>query len=346
VKAAVLHGPRNLRVEEVDTPRPRRGEVVVRVRATGICPTDLRKYTGAREVRGPVILGHEAAGEVHEVGDGVEWHSVGDRVAVYPFVYCGRCRYCRMGLVNLCVKLGALGLAAELGEVYPGSFAEYIRVPAGNIYEIGDVSFEEAALAEPLSACLHGILACGIKPGDSVAVIGAGPIGLMHIQLAQLAGASLVVASDLLEHRLRKAAELGADATINPEEVDPVEEVMQLTDGVGVDAVIVAVGGSAEARCTEIALKMVAKSGVVNIFAGTWPRTEMHIDPNTIHYGEVTLLGTHLSTPKHFQKALNLIKTGRVKLKEIISHTLPLEEIERAFNIALSREALKVEIKP
>lgn len=347
MKAAVLYGPGDVRVEEVDEPEPMPGEVVVRVLATGICPTDLRKFTGARKIERPLILGHEVAGVVHEVGEGVQDIAKGDRVAVYPFLYCGQCHYCLRGRVNLCTRLGALGAAAELGQVYPGSFAEYIRIPSRNVYRVGGaVSMEEAALAEPLSACLNGNLSCGIGLGSTVAVIGAGPIGLMHILLARAAGASLVIASDLMEHRREKALEVGADFALNPLEVDVVKEVKRLTDGVGVDAVIVAVGGKAEAKCTEDALKMVAKTGVVNIFAGTWPTTLMQVDPNTIHYAEVKLTGSYLSTPEHFKKALNLITTGRIKLKNIISHIMPLDQIEKAFSIALSREALKVEIKP
>ena len=347
MKAAVLHAPKDLRIEEVEMPTAGVGEVVVKVKATGVCPTDLRKYMGASEVREPIILGHEFSGNIYDVGEGVLGLRKGDRVTVNPFLYCFGCRYCRLGRFNLCSNLGALGGAAELGRRLNGSFAEYVKVPAESVYVVGpEVPYEEAALTEPLASCLNGILMCNMKPGDTVVIIGAGPIGLMHLQLARLFGASKVVISDPLKHRRAKALELGADYAIDPETEEPVTRVRDLSGGMGADVVVVATGGRVEATCTEQGLRMVSKGGVVNIFTGTWPSTHVKLDPNLVHYGEVTLLGSHLFTPAIFSRAVKLVSSGRLRLGRIVSNILPLDEIVKAFNIALDKQAFKVELKP
>jgi len=347
MKAAVLYAPKDVRVKEVEMLTAGTGEVVVRVKVSGVCPTDLRKYAGVSEVREPIILGHEFSGDIYDVGEGVLGLSKGDKVTVNPFLYCSGCRYCKLGMFNLCSNLRALGGAAELGRRLNGSFAEYVKVPAENVYVIGpEVPYEEAALTEPLASCLNGILMCNMKPGDTVVIIGAGPMGLMHLRLARLFGASKVMISDPLEHRRAKALELGADYAIDPKTEEPVVKARDLSDGIGADVVIVATGGSVEAACIEQGLRMVSKGGVVNIFAGTWPLTHVKLDPNLIHYGEVTLLGSHLFTPAIFSRAVKLVSSGRLRLGEIVSNIIPLDEIVKAFNIALGKRAFKVGLKP
>jgi len=347
MKAAVLHVPKDIRLEEVEMPVAGPGDVVIKVERTGICPTDLRKYIGVSKVREQIILGHEFSGKIYDVGEGVSDLKRWDRVAVNPFLYCYKCRYCKLGRFNLCLNLGALGGAAKKGRKLSGSFAEYVKVPVGNVYVIGSgVPYEEVALTEPLAACLNGILMCDIKSGDKVVIIGAGPTGLMHLQLARLFGAAMVVVSDPLEHRRAKALELGADYAIDPKVEEPVAKVRGITSGVGADAVMVATGGRNEAICTEQSLRMVSKGGVVNIFAGTWPTTYVKLNPNLIHYNEVTLLGSYLFTPAVFSEAVGLVSSGKLRLREIVSDILSLDEVRRAFDIALGKGSFKVELKP
>ncbi len=347
MRAAILYGPYDVRIEKVDVPEPNVDEVVIKVKATGICPTDLRKYTGDVLVKRPIILGHEFSGVISKVGDHVSDVKEGEHVIANPFLYCHKCYYCREGRFKHCINLGAVGGAAEFGERYGGSFAEYLRVPSRNVYRIPvGVSWEEAALVEPLAACLNGLSLCDPKPGDTIAIIGAGPIGLLHLQLSRFMGAGWIIVSELLEHRRRKAEELGADFVIDPSRRDPVKAVRELTDGRGADIVIVATGRSEEATCTEQGLRMAARGGVVNIFAGTWPETLMRVDPNIIHYREIKLIGSYLYNPETFLKAAKIVFSGRLKLREIISHIFPLSEIKKGFEVARDRRGLKVMINP
>ena len=204
MRAAVFHGVRDIRLEERERRRPGRGEVAVRVKACGVCGTDVHMYHGAPgsvQIRPPVVLGHELSGEVAEVGAGVDRLADGDRVTVDPNMPCGRCFYCRIGRGHLCESLRAVGVTQD------GGFAEYCIVPASQVYRVRQsVSFEAAALAEPLACCLHGIDRMAIRPGQEVAVFGVGPIGLMAVQLAFLSGASRVFASDPRELRRKGSA--------------------------------------------------------------------------------------------------------------------------------------------
>ena len=346
MKAAFLHSPYDIRVEETEKPKADPDEIVIKTRGAGICPTDLRKYTGAVESKQPIVLGHEFSGDVYEVGKDVTGIDEGEPVIADPFLYCHNCYYCDRGRFKYCLNIGAVGGAGELGKRYSGSFAEYLKVPSKNVIKIANgVSYEEAALVEPLAACLNGILNCNITPGDTVAIIGSGPIGLMHLQLAKYVGAGDVIVSELLEHRRAKAEELGADLVINPEEEDPVEVIKDLTDGRGAENVIVASGRQEEASSTEQGLEMVSRGGAVNIFAGTWPLTRMQIDPNIIHYGEIRLVGSYQYTPGIFSRAAKIVFDRRLRMREIISDILPLGDIKKGLELAQGRNGLKVVIR-
>jgi len=211
VRALVLRGVRDLRLEEVEEPKVSEGEVLIRVGACGICGTDLHFYRGEWRVKTPLVPGHEFSGVVEEVGPGAEWVEVGSRVVAEPNVTCGRCYYCRMEKRNFyCPNIKAVGVDVN------GAFAEYVKVPAANVYRFPDwMSFEEAALIEPLACCVRGLYNVGIEPGDTVAVVGAGPVGLLMVQLAKMWGASRVYAIDLIERRLSLAKQLGADVVVN-----------------------------------------------------------------------------------------------------------------------------------
>ena len=347
MKAAVLHAPFDIRIEEVDVPRVGDREILVKVRATAICQTDLRKYIGTAELTGPTVLGHEVAGEVAEVGEHVSHVKKGDRVTLDSFMYCYVCSHCREGEYHLCSSMGSLGAAVAKSEKTQGSFAEYVKIGDLDAYPLlGDASYEEAALTEPLAACLKSIIDTKIEMGTSVVVIGAGPMGLMQIQLAKAAGAHPIIVSDLTEQRRSKARELGADVVIDPNNQDLIKEVLKETGGKGAKVVMVSVGGRAEAACTEQAIDMVSKRGMVNIFAGTWPKAGVTLDPNSIHYKEISLGGSFGHTPSIFAKAAGLISARKVDVRPIISHRLPLAETKAALELAKSQKGLKVVMVP
>ena len=230
-----------------------------------------------------------------------------------------------------------------------GAYAEYIKVPARivmlNTQEIPPtITYEEAAVTEPLACVLHGIEKAHIKLGDTVAIIGAGSIGLLHLQTAKKMGAEKTIVSDLVDGRLQVAQEFGADETVNANREDPVEKIKQFTDGYGADVVIEAIGLPAT---WEQALKMVRKGGTVLEFGGCPPGTEITVRTELLHYGEVTMLGTFHTTPAHFKKALNLIASGTVKVKPLITRHMKLDDIKNAFKIlATSKSDLKIAIHP
>lgn len=343
MKALRLHGVKDLRLEEVERPSPRDGEIVLKVAAAGICATDLKAYNFGSRTKIPVTLGHEVAGVVVEAGKGRE-ELLNRSVTLNPNIFCGRCVYCLRGEQVLCRRRYALGIDID------GGFAEYVLVPAA-AFDVGCVqpvpdslSMEEAALVEPLSDCLRGQLKLEIKPGDTLAIIGAGPIGIMHLLLARALGVSKVIMIEKSEVRARFAESLGADHVILLDSVDVVKEVQALTEGEGVDAVVVAVGAPDAQRD---ALKIVRPGGAVNYFAGLPAGvTGVEIDTNAIHYKQVRVLGTSMSTPSEFRRALDLVSSGLLNLKRLISMSLPLQDGVRAFSEAQKVENLRIMLKP
>ena len=334
--AARLHGVGDLRVEEVDRPAVAADdEVAIRIHACGICPSDLRAYTGLRPPNRPTPYtpGHEWAGEVIDAGNAVEGFALGDRVVPSWRVVCGKCYYCIRGQHNFCENL-------QRGRVR-GGFAEVGIAAAGSLLKIPDpLSYQEACFCEPLACCITGHLDSDVGFGDEVVVIGAGPIGLLHLQLAVHAGARVWV-SELLPERLAVAAELGADALIDASEVDPVRWVRERTGGRGADVVIVAVGAP---RALEQALEMAGNCSTVNYFAGTYPPTTLQIDPNLLHYKQIRLTGSHDYTPAHFHTALRFLEMGTVKVAPLISYELPLAQVKDGFDVVAARQGLKVVI--
>ena len=336
MRALVLHGVRDLRLEEVPEPRAGEGEVVLRVGACGICGTDLHFYRGEWKVRTPLVPGHEFSGVVEEVGPGAEWVEVGSKVVAEPNVTCGRCYYCRMERRNFyCANIRAVGVDVD------GAFAEYVKVPAVNVYRIPDwMELEEAALIEPLACCVRGLYNVGIEPGDTVAVVGAGPIGLLMVQLARMWGASRVYAVDLIDSRLSLAKQLGADAVFNPAREDVAEAVRGEAGGVAIEAV-----GSS--RAVELALKLARRGGRVLVFGVAPEWDEMRLRPFELYEKELTVVSSYRS-PYTFQRAVRIASSGRIALRPIISHVLPLERGVEAFRMLDERkeQAVKVVLKP
>jgi L-iditol 2-dehydrogenase len=345
MKAAVLYGPADLRPAEVETPRIGADEVLVRVQACAICGTDMRIIDGtkSRGIHFPSIIGHEIAGEIAEVGPEVKGYAIGERVAIAPVIPCLRCYYCKRALENTCADREAIGYE------YDGGFAQYVRIPskamlAGSMHRIpAHLSFEEAALAEPLACCINGNEISGIRLGDTVLLVGAGPIGLMHLQLARAAGAGLVIVSELLPHRREAALRFGADHAVDPAETDLGEFIRGKTEGLGVDHVVMAIGANKVVNST---LSLVRKGGTVNLFAGFPGKGEATIESNIIHYNELKLTGTSSSARRHYGKALGLIATGAVKVKELVTKEYPIEDVNEAMNTTRRGEGFKTIVKP
>ena len=337
MQAAVLYGPGDLRVETV--PRPAivaPDEALIRIRACGICPSDLRAYSGVRKPPRdfPYTPGHEWAGEIVALGEAAAGLAVGDRVVPSWRVVCGWCYYCLRGLHNYCENLAR-------GRVR-GGFAEYGVAPVASLLKIPPaVTYPEAAFCEPLACCINGSRWSQIALGADVAILGAGPIGLLHLQLAKCSGARVIV-SDLLPERLQKAEELGADALVNAAQEDPVAREQALTGGRGAEVVIVAVGAP---QAAQQALEMAGLGATVNLFAGTYPPATVPLDPNLIHYRQIRLTGSHDYSPLDFQNALRSIELGLVRVAPLLSHVLPLAQVREGFDLVAGQKGLKVCIR-
>jgi L-iditol 2-dehydrogenase len=349
MKAARLYGTRDLRVEQIDDPRPGPGEALIRIEACGVCPSDVRGYTGARHGVGgnlPRTPGHEWTGVIEELGppldegtaapsirvdeaQGEAPITVGDRVVADWRYVCGRCYQCRRGVFNYC---------ENMRRAVRGGFATLGVAPLSQLRRIPDnVSFEEASFSEPLACILNAHSGTRIDVGDDVVIVGTGPIGLLHTQMALRRGGRVIV-SDPIASRLVMAKELGAHDTIDASQGDPVERVKELTGGRGADCVIVAVGAGEPIRQ---GLQMGAINGRVQLFAGTYPPTELPFDPNLVHYRQLVVTGSHDFTPHHFTTALKLIQHGIIKVAPLISHRFGLDDTKEAFETTANRLGLK-----
>lgn len=345
MKAAILEEIENLVIKDVDKPECSRDAILIKVEACAVCGTDVKVYHhGHKHIRFPRITGHEVAGTIIEVGQEVKDYQEGERVAVAPVVPCGACSYCRQGMQSMCADLTAIGYH------YEGGFAEYMLVPPaavrnGCVNKLPEgLSFEEAAIAEPLACCINGQELSGVKLGDTVVVIGAGPVGCFHIQLARSQGAARVILVDVSGERLKIAGMASADVYLDSSREKAVEGVLEKTGGRGAEVVIVACS-SGEAQ--EESLRMVASRGNVNFFGGL-PKDNPYIkfNSNLPHYKEFSVVGTHGSSPRHNLLALSLIAEGRIKAKELITHRLPLDKVRESIGITERGEGLKVIVEP
>jgi len=339
MRAAFVYGPRDIRVEDAPVPELKKDEVLVRIKACGVCYSDVRFYLGLKKYEqtpfgreSPGFTGHEWAGEVVKIGGDVENISVGDRVVPNIIVSCGRCKPCREGRINLCVNKIFIH----------GGYAEYVKVPARNLLKIPkELSFEEAAVTEPLACCLNGNLRSNIQPGDDVVVIGDGFMGILNAQLAKLSGAKVAIIGHH-DDRLRLAKEFGADQVINSRNVNWIKELRRRL-GEGADVVIVAAGNK---DAVEMAFKLVGVGGTINLFAGVLPPVTIELDPNLIHYGEIILTGSNVATPELFQRALKILSAKLIDVKPLLTHKFSLDEIREAFEAVERRRVIKAVIVP
>jgi NADPH2:quinone reductase len=301
--------------------------------------TDYHMYSGSFSVDFPVVLGHESAGTISEVGDDVPDLEPGDRVALNPLVPCNECSNCIEGKVNLCENITAIGGAGDT--IHDGSFAEYVRIPAKNVEEIGDLPFHHAALAEPLGCCVHGADRGRVEQGDSVALIGAGPIGLLLLQTLRNRGAGPIAVSELDPDRRELAAELGADLVVDPNESDPVETVRNEIGAVDVGFEVVGM-----VPTIQQAYDMTAEGGNTVIFGVPEQGMTMEVDPFEIYYEDRDLLGTFALTRESFKRAVTMLELGRIDAESIVSEQIGLENIPTAFERMENAEGLKKVVVP
>jgi len=343
MQAALLYGKEDIRVETMDIPRIGPEEILVRVMAAFVCGTDVRIFRSGQvqvEDRNPLILGHEISGVIERVGGNVQGYAQGQRVAIAPNMGCGVCEQCIRGNTHLCEHYEALGINL------PGGFAEYVRVPAqavrqGNVWVLPDrVSFVQAALAEPLSCVLNGFERANIRPGDTVLVIGAGPIGIMHAKLAKMAGARCVMIHDLSASRLEQCRRIDSSfVTLENKNKDLVQEVLEQTHKRGVDVCIVACPAPS---AQVVSLKLTAVNGRV-IFFGGLPRNQacVSLDTNLVHYKQLLVTGTTRSSLSQFRRTLQLIADGLVVVDDLVTAQFYLKDIGHALKAAGQGEGLK-----
>ena len=346
MKVAKFYAPGDIRLEDVLEPEVSSGEVKIRVVNCSTCGTDVKiSRSGHPNMTPPQIMGHEIAGEITEIGNGVEGWSVGDRVQVIAAIPDGTCPECLAGHPAVCEN------QLSMGYQFPGGFAEYLVVPnevirVDGLNRIPDsVGFAEASLAEPLACVINGQELARVGEGDSVVIIGSGPIGCLHVRLARARGAKQVILIDLNAERLAAAAAIvKPDLTIAAEESDPVEAVLAATGGRGADVVITA---AASGRAQEQGLRMLARRGRLSLFGGlAKDAPNITVDANLVHYRELTIVGVNGSSPAHNKQALELIASGAVPVTDLITHRLPLERVLEAFDIVARGEAIKVTIEP
>lgn len=315
-------------------------DVLVKNMSCGICGTDVHIYHGEKgsaAVNPPVVLGHEFAGIVEQVGAEVTVVKPGDHVTLDPNMYCGLCRPCRMGRKQNCEHLFALGVNVN------GGFAEYSLCPDTQCFKLNDeVDFDVAAMAEPLACVIHGIDLAQIQPGQNVAVIGTGAIGFLMMQMAKIKGASTVIMCATNDERKELALELGADYAINSKTEDLSEKIKEYTGCDGVDVVIECVGKTV---ATEQAIQIAGLGARVLLFSVPAPEATYPLPLFDVYKKELTIVGSMINPDTH-QRAVNLINSGRLEIKRLITHTFPLSKMEEAIKMQMSKESIKVVVHP
>jgi L-iditol 2-dehydrogenase len=339
MRVAMYYNNRDVRLQEMAVPAIGPGELLVRVRASGICGTDVLEWY--RIQKAPLVLGHEIAGEIATVGDGVKDYRAGDRVFVSHHVPCMKCRYCLAGHHSVCDTLRSTHFD-------PGGFAEYIRVPKINV-ELGtfrlpdEISFEDGSFIEPVGCTVRAQRFARMSRGQSVLVVGSGISGLLHVQLARASGASLIVATDVNDFRLNAARELGADAALRASEDVP-RRLRELNDGRLADLVIVCTGA---APAVEQALRSVERGGTILFFAPSAAGVNVPIPLYELWRDEITITTSYAASPADIKESIELIRSRRLQVGQMITHRLSLAEAGLGFElVANAKDSIKVIINP
>lgn len=345
MKAVVLHGPNDFATEEIEKPEVGDKEMLLRMRKAAICGTDMRIFTGTKTkgIRYPSVVGHEMCGDICEIGKAVDGFNIGDRVSIANVIPCGACSACLEGKENACTNRKAIGYE------FNGGFEEYVLLPeiliqSGNVIKLPkQVSYTAGALIEPLACCIRGLKNAGTGFNDVVLIVGAGPIGLMHMQLSKIVGAKKVIISEPNELRRKIALELGADLAVDSQNEDLQKIVMDQTGGMGADIIIMAIGVPALVNST---IKLCKKGGTVNLFAGFSGTGECAIEVNTIHYNEINVNGSTAYKRIDYIEAADMVINKRINLDKIATDTYTLDKFKEAFEFCKSGKGLKVMIEP
>jgi L-iditol 2-dehydrogenase len=336
MRAAKYFSRSDIRIEEVPVPTIGDGEALVKVKKNGICGSDLADWY--MEPRAPMFFGHEPAGEIVEIGQGVKGFEVGDRVFVHHHVPCFVCHHCIRGHFTMCETY-------KKTEIHPGGFAEYIKVPTLNLdrdtLELPEiVSYEEATTIEPIACAIKGMKRLDMHMGDTVAVIGAGFAGIVHIQLSRIFGAGKIFAVDAVTYRLEKAVEFGADGVVDYTRENIRTGIEKRNNGRLPDIVILA---TSSVEALKQGLDIAGKGATVYLFAPYQPGQTIPVDLYRFFFEETLMVSTYSSTHIDTREALSMIETGALLVKELITHQFPLEEIQKAFEIARrAQDSLKI----
>lgn len=345
MRAVVLSGPNQFAPAEIEKPQIGPDEILLEMKAAAICGTDMRILTGKKTkgVRYPSVIGHEFCGVIAEVGADVKGYEVGEKVAVANVIPCHHCSSCLRGRTNACLDRKAIGYE------FDGGFEEYIRIPSicienGNVVKLPEyMSYQAGALIEPLSCCIRGLKNAGTGFNDDVLIVGAGPIGLFHLQLSKIAGARKVIVSEPNEQRRKVALELGADLVVDPTKEDLPAIVNRETNGQGMDVIVMAIGVPALVNST---LKLCKRGGTVNLFAGFAGTGESTIEVNTIHYNEINVNGSTAYKLEDYLAAAEMIKSGKIDADKIVTHRFKIEDFQKAYDVCVAGTGLKVIIEP
>ncbi len=337
MKALIMKAKGKYRVAEVPVPKPEKGEVLIRVDSCGLCGTDVHIYRGKFFANLPLIIGHEISGTVVETGQKVTTVKEGDKVVVNPNMNCELCYFCRRGKVHLCENLVNIGVRIN------GGFAEFVNVKESYVYRLSnEIDLEEASFVEPLSCCIHGAEMAQIKSADQVVILGAGPVGLLMLQIIKLMATSRVVVVDPVKKRRELAQNLGADWTVDPIKSDILDYLPKLL-GKLPDIVFECVG---KKQTMEQSWKIVNSGGKVVWFGVADPEESIQINPYQIYRKEITISGSFVN-PFTTGKAVSLLESGKIKVKQLITHRFNLDQFSQAIKTyEESKERIKILIKP
>ena len=340
MKATILLEPGKIELQEVEMPRAGPGEVVVRVRSALTCGTDLKAFRrGHPKIPMPTRFGHEFSGDVWEVGEGVEGFRVGDQVMCVNSAPCGECEECRRGLENLCTSPDMFSW---------GAFAEYMKVPARivkhNMFKKPPgLSYSEAAMLEPLACVVYGLEQVRLKLEDTVLIIGAGPIGLLHVMVTRVLGAGKIIVSGRRRKRLKIARLIGADVVIDAAKEDVHGRVMEETGGGGASLVVECTG---QLKVWEESTRLVARGGTVILFGGLPKGTTASFDTARLHYDQITLKGVFHFTRSAVRSAYDLLASGRVRVKDLITGSYTLDDMKKVIDQLIDGNCIKIEVVP
>jgi len=336
MNVAIYYSLDDIRIQDVPKPKIGPEEILVEMKACGVCGSDLMDWY--LRSRAPLVLGHEPAGIIVEAGKNVKGFNVGDRVFAHHHVACLTCHYCVNGDYTMCQQFGQT-------RIEPGGFAEYFKVPAPNLQIDtlklpNNLSYDEATLIEPVGCCIRAQNKVGIRKGDNVAIIGAGPSGIIHAMLARISGANQIFITDPVDYRLKMAERLGADLAINPTQENPADKVKETTENRGADVVILT---APNVKAVEHGFQIVRRGGKLLLFAPTQPDQYARLSPHRLFFSEISVIPSYSVSHIETRLALRLISSGIIKAKELVTHRFPLSRTLDAFQTAAkSKECLKV----